>query len=93
MGLEELICRFVERAGEDPRMGPSHISLYLAILFVYRSSGYYSPVSIYSRTLMKLAKFSSAGTYHRCIGDLRDGGFIRYVPSYNPVLGSLVYVL
>jgi len=51
------------------------------------------PVSVYSRYLMKQAKISAGGAYHRCMRDLKDAGYIRYIPSYNPVLGSLIYLL
>lgn len=32
-------------------------------------------------------------TYQRCMMDLKQFGYIRYFPSYNPFLGSLVYLL
>jgi hypothetical protein len=84
---------FMSAVTEDPRMGPTHISLFLAILCFYKRQEFQSPISAYSRELMKQAKISSCGTYHRCIQELHKYGFIQYVPSFNPVLGSLIYVL
>lgn len=49
------------------------------------------PVSVYSRDLMKQAIISAVGTYYKCIRDLKVAGYIRYIPSYNPLLGSLIY--
>lgn len=83
---------FMETVREDPRIGPSHISLYLAILFIYKNEGQL-PISAYSRNLMRQAKISAYGTYHKCMRDLIDRGYIKYIPSYNPVLGSLIYIL
>lgn len=51
------------------------------------------PVSIYSKELMRQAKISGMATYLKCMRDLNELGYIRYIPSYNPVLGSLVYLL
>ncbi len=92
MNAAELISGFMERVGDDPTMGPSHIGLYLAIVLEYERQGCRSPVSVYSRGLMRVAKVSAAGTYSKCMRDLQAAGYIRYIVSYNPVLGSLVYL-
>jgi hypothetical protein len=58
-----------------------------------KSSAQGNPISIFSRDLMKQAKISAIGTYYKCISDLKSGGYIRYTPSYNPFLGSLIYII
>lgn len=93
MPFENALLVFMEMAKEDPRIGPSHISLFLAILIVYHSQGYAIPISVFSKDLMKQAKISAVGTYHKCMKDLKEFGYIKYTPSYNPVLGSLIYLL
>jgi hypothetical protein len=93
VNLETVLYGFMNMVREDPRIGPSHISLFLAILITHRSQGYEMPVAVYSRDLMKQAKISATGTYHKCLRDLKDCGYIKYIPSYNPVLGSLIYVI
>ena len=40
--------------------------------------------------MMKLSKIAAYGTYHKCIKDLQDFGYIEYSPSFNPYKGSLV---
>jgi hypothetical protein len=92
MNASELILQFVERAGDDPILGPSHIGLYLAIVLAFERQGGRSPVSVYSRGLMRVAKVSSAGTFAKCMRDLQAGGYIQYIQSYNPASGSLVYL-
>jgi hypothetical protein len=92
MNASELLWRFMERAGDDPTVGPSHIGLYLAIVLAYERQGCQSPVSVYSRELMRVAKISAAGTYAKCMRDLQAAGHVRYIQSYNPALGSLIYL-
>jgi hypothetical protein len=41
---------------------------------------------------MRISKISAKATYHKCIKDLHNFGYIQYIPSYNPFKGSLVYL-
>lgn len=41
---------------------------------------------------MKMAKISGLGTYHKCIRDLNNFGYIRYQPSFNYRKKSKVYL-
>ncbi len=92
MPFENALLVFMEMAKEDPRIGPSHISLYISILLEYHRQGYTIPISVFSKVLMRQAKISAVGTYHKCMKDLKEYGYLKYVPSYNPVLGSLIYL-
>jgi hypothetical protein len=91
--FQTALSDFMGAVTEDPRMGPTHVSLFLAILYFYKKQEFKAPISVYSKELMKQAKISGCGTYHRCIQELNEYGFIKYIPSYNPMLGSLIYVL
>ena len=42
---------------------------------------------------MEVAKISGLATFHKCIEDLNDFGYIQYLPSYNPATSSQVNVL
>lgn len=88
--LNSVLVDFLTVAADDPRISPIHISLYAAILHQYKQQEYKLPVSVYSRDLMRLAKISGK-TYHKSMQELHRYGFIQYLPSYNPMLGSLVY--
>jgi hypothetical protein len=92
MDFNSVLYGFMDRVGEDHRIGPTHVSLFLAIPYYYKKQGYHMPVYVYSKELMKQAKISALGTYHKCMRDLTGYGYILYVPSFNPVLGSLVDV-
>lgn len=82
---------FFSAAKKDPRIGPAHISLYMSLLYCYREQGI-NPVYIFSVQLMPLAKIAGPATYHRAIRELHALGYIKYVPSYYHLLGSLVYL-
>jgi hypothetical protein len=84
---------FLNQIRDDPRVGPTHISLFMAILNSASEQKFDQPISIFSKNLMRGAKISGIATYHKCIQDLQAMGFINYVPSYNPLLGSLIYLL
>lgn len=84
---------FLTAIAEDARIGPIHICLYISILYCYKQSAEQVPISVYSKQLMKQAKISSACTYHRYMLELHKYGYIHYIPSYNPMFGSLIYPL
>ena len=92
MYIHSVLYGFMDRVGDDHRIGPIHISLFLAILYFYRKQEYQLPIYVYRKELMKQAKISAVGTYHKGMRELRTYGYIGYVPSYNPALGSLVYL-
>lgn len=87
--FNDFLCAVVE----DPRLGPLHISLYAAILHFYNEQQERTPVSVFGKQLMQYAKISSNNTYHRIIRELHNYGYIYYIPSFNPFLGSLIYPL
>lgn len=92
MEVSVLIRDFMQRTTGDARIGPVHLSLYLAILYVFIQQGGQVPISVYSRDMMRLVHISPM-TYHKYMRELKEYGYIGYVPSFNPVLGSLVYLL
>ena len=93
MDIHSVLYSFMDRVGDDYRIGPTHISLFLAILYFYRKQGYQLPIYVYRKELMGQAKISAVGTYHKGMRELKAYGYIGYVPSYNPALGSLVYLI
>jgi len=81
---------FFQRIAHDPRIGISHISVFCAILQLSIAGGE-EPVYFKSDEVMRVSKISGLATYHRCIRDLHDYGYIRYVPSYNHRKKNRVY--
>lgn len=81
---------FYDRIQQDDRLNPTHISLYLALFQFWNLNHFQNPISISRNEMMRLSKISALGTYHKCIKQLQDFGYIEYLPSFNPYKGSLV---
>lgn len=86
------ITGFMERAGKDPRLGPLHLSLYLAILYCWVQQGGEGPVKVSGKELMPLAKIGGPTPMYRCLRELHAFGYIDYRPSFNPAAKSKVYL-
>jgi len=78
----------MERITKDDRLNPSHVSLYLALFQFWNMNRFNNPISIHREDTMRLSKIGSKNTYHKCITDLSNWGFIKYCPSHNPMKGS-----
>lgn len=80
--------KFVEKVKDDPRITTAHISLYVALVCMTGDEG--TSLKIFSYEVMPVCKISGSGTYHRCIRQLDEFGYIKYFPSYNHNKGSRV---
>ena len=78
------------KINEDERLTTSHLSLYYSLFHMWNLSKFNNPISICRSEQMKLSKIGSANTYTRCLKQLDEWGYIQYLPSYNPLKGSLV---
>ena len=93
MGEVKELTSFFSAIREDHRIGTSHVSLYMAIFHFYNLNQSRNPVDITRASVMRVAKISGSATYHKCIKDLVEFGYISYKPSYNPVINSQVSLL
>ena len=80
---------FIELS-KDNRITVWHVSIYMAIFYRWQSNAYKNPVSVTRREIMTLAHIGSIATYHKCIKELQQFGFIEYLPSFDPSLGSQI---
>jgi hypothetical protein len=92
MELKEQFTGFYEAIAMDPRMTYIHVSMYMAIIHAYVLSEGTNPVHVNRDSLMQWAKISGRVTYYKCLNELHEYGYIRYIPSFNYYLGSLVYL-
>ncbi|WP_426587536.1 hypothetical protein [Mucilaginibacter sp. R-33] len=81
----------LKRMEKDNRLLPTHLSLFTGLFVCWQRNGFRSPFSVTRKKLMAFSKVASIATYHKCIKELDEYGYIRYQPSYHPRLGSLVY--
>lgn len=87
------LTAFVIRSINDPMIKPTHISLYLALFQFWHHNGLKNPVNIDRKEVMEVSKIASKATYHKCIAELHNKGYIKYLPSKNPFKSSMVYLL
>jgi len=78
------------RMSDDPQMSPLHISLYMALFQVWNLNKFQNPFTIVRDEMMQLSRIGSVKTYARCIKQLQEWGYIRYVPTSNMYVGSRV---
>ncbi|TRX72556.1 transcriptional regulator [Carboxylicivirga sp. M1479] len=69
---------------------PYHISLYLALFRRWNYERFKNPISISRDDMMRLSKIGSPKTYLKALKDLQRHGFVRYDPSHDPNIGSLI---
>lgn len=86
------LAGFFDRVAADDRLNPTHISMYVSLFQFWNASRFQNPISISRNELMKVSKISAKATYHKCMKELNDFGYLQYRPSYNPFKGSLVYL-
>lgn len=87
------LTAYFEKASEDHALNPTHISLYMALFQFWNRSRFRSPMSITREEVMHISKIGSKATYHKCMRELHDKGYIVYKPSYNPFHGSKVQMV
>lgn len=86
------IMDFMERVEKDSRLGPMHVSLYLAILYCWFRQGRAGPARVSGKELMPLAKIGGMTPMYKYLRELHDFGYIEYRPSHNPTKKSKVYL-
>lgn len=87
--IKHLTGFFIRIASEET-IYPTHISLYIALFQSWNINRFKNPISISREEMMKASRIASKATYHKCIKELQNMGFIEYLPSYNPYSGSEV---
>lgn len=76
----------------DERLTPFHISLYFALFHFWNAAKFRTPISINREETMAAARIGSANTYTRCLKELNAWGYIRYEPSFSPLVGSKIHL-
>ena len=84
---------FFEKVSADFDLNPTHISLYMAVFQLWNQNRFQNPICISRDELMRISKIASYATYHKCIRELDERNFVKYMPSYNPFKGSTLEVV
>lgn len=92
--MNYLPANFLVKAADDHRLLPNHLSLIMAVLFYFRTDDTPGEGTKISRSrLMRFARIKSIATYHKCLKDVIDFGYISYEPSYHPTNASSIWLL
>ncbi|TRX32981.1 transcriptional regulator [Flavobacterium sp. ZT3R18] len=81
---------FFDRIVQDRNLNPTHISLYIALFQFWNINRFKNPISITRDEVMRISKICSKATYHKCMRELNEKGYLKYEPSFNPYKGSMV---
>ncbi|MCX2839094.1 hypothetical protein OQ279_13135 [Salinimicrobium sp. MT39] len=90
MNYIKLLNAAFEKFYFDDRLNPAHVTLYLALFQEWNCSRFVGEISVNRRDLMRAAKIGSKSTYHRCIVNLNDWGYLDYFPSKSAFKGSRI---
>lgn len=77
------IISMIDRMATDRRINVWHIGILLAIADLSYHEGGSNPVTVTRKLVMRLSHIRSLATYHKCIKQLQEYGYINYFPSYN----------
>jgi len=78
---------------KDFRIGTTHIAIYAALLQYRADKGFINPIQVFRHEVAPKAKVLSAYTYHKCVRELSEYGYIKYIPSFKKTQGSKVYFM
>lgn len=91
--MEQLnpLSDFFSAIQRDGRISITHIGIYAALLQYRIDNGFINPIQVFSHEIMQLAKISAPITYHKCVRELSEYGYINYMPSFKRNQGSKIY--
>lgn len=87
------LSEFFTSIENDGRISITHIGVYAALLQYRIESGFGNPIHVFSHQIMAIAKISAAATYRKCVKDLNEFGYIKYVPSFKNNQASKIYFM
>jgi hypothetical protein len=77
---------------KDDRLSALHISLYYSLFHTWNLSKFRNPISICREEVMQASKIGSANTYTKCLKDLDNWQYLKYIPSFDSYKGSKIYL-
>lgn len=91
MEASNVLSDFFTAIENDARIGTTHISIFAALVEFQKKCANANPIQVYSYQIMRIAKIAAPWTYHRCVRELSEYGYIDYRPSFNKTCGSKVF--
>lgn len=91
MELLKPLSDFFKAIESDYRISITHIGIYVALLQFRVGKGFINPIQAYRHEIMDIAKISSPKTYYKCMQELNEYGYIKYVSTRKRNQGSTIY--
>lgn len=86
------LSAFFEKIHHDNRLNPNHVSLYVVLFQLWNSNRFENPFPVNRAEVMHFSKIGSLNTYHKCLRDLHNFNYIKYIPSHNPLKASQIHL-
>lgn len=90
MNYIKLLNAVYEKFYDDDRLNATHISLYMALFQEWNFSRFATEFFINRNDMMRVSKIASKSSYHGCLVQLNEWGYIHYFPTKNPYKSSKV---
>ena len=87
--FKDLITALVK----DCRITVWHMGTIMGIIQLATENNLSASICISRRKVMERGHINNFVTYHKCIRELQEFGYIRYEPSYHPGIGSKVFLI
>ncbi len=87
------LSEFLALSPQKLLTGHAHICLYASILVLCEKNGQLDTIHVTRKELMVLSQIKSNATYHKCMRELVNSGYVEYTPSYHPSRGSQIVIL
>ena len=81
---------FFDTISVDPRIGTSHIAIYLALVHVWELKNRPETFEVTTYEMMKLVKCRKRDTYLLRLRDLADFGYIKYTTAENEHVPAVI---
>ncbi len=92
MELFPPLTGFYTAIDDDARINKTHIGVYMALMQQWNIMGGKNPFPIQRKVIMKRAKISARYTYNKCLNNLQEYGYIKYLPSSNSFTNNIIYL-
>ncbi len=91
--IRHLNAFFFRHVKRDKRFTANHVSLYIALFQFWNYNRFQNEFSIIREEVMSITGIGSKNTYHKCLKDLHEFGYIFYTPSSNKFQKSKVHIV
>lgn len=91
--IRHLSAFFFRHTKRDTRLNANHISLYLALFQYWNLNRFQNPFPISRVEVMAISGIGSKNTYHKCLKELHQYGYIYYRASLSKFQKSNIHIV